>query len=56
MGRNFQILNPYKQISKKENSDLDIIVEFKDVKGLITFISIENELSESLGIKVELLT
>ncbi|MHA1489274.1 MAG: nucleotidyltransferase family protein [Promethearchaeota archaeon] len=37
-------------------SDLDIIVEFEASKGLITFIGIENELSDSIGVKVDLLT
>ena len=37
-------------------SDLDIIVEFDEPKGLIKFVGIENELSEILGIKVDLLT
>ena len=37
-------------------SDIDIIVEFGDNKSLLEFVRIERELSESIGIKVDLLT
>ena len=39
--------------SKKE-SDVDIIVEFEEVPGLIKFIEIEEYLSKLLGRKVDL--
>ena len=42
--------------SATPKSDLDIIVDFDMPKGLITFIGIENKLSDSIGIKVDLLT
>ena len=37
-------------------SDIDIMVEFSDRKSLLDLIGIEQELSEALGIKVDLLT
>ena len=39
-----------------ENSDIDILVKFKVVPTLLTLIRIENELSEILGRKVDLIT
>ena len=39
-----------------KGSDLDILVEFKDSPSLLTLIKLENQLSEILGIKVDLVT
>ena len=39
-----------------KGSDLDILVEFKDSPSLLTLIKLENEPSEILGIKVDLVT
>lgn len=38
------------------DSDIDILVEFKERKSLFEIVRIERELSEKLGIKVDLLT
>ncbi|MCF6265333.1 MAG: nucleotidyltransferase family protein [Desulfuromusa sp.] len=38
------------------NSDLDVLVDFPKAKSLLNLVSIERELSEALGIKVDLLT
>lgn len=45
-------------ITGKENSlsDIDVIVEFSDRKSLLDLVRIEREVSEALGIKVDLLT
>ena len=37
-------------------SDIDILVEFKNPPSLLSLIRLENELSEILGIKVDLVT
>jgi hypothetical protein len=37
-------------------SDLDVLVDFRKTKSLLTLVRIERELSEALGIKVDLLT
>jgi predicted nucleotidyltransferase len=37
-------------------NDIDILVKFKETLSLIQLISIENELSDKLGIKVDLIT
>jgi len=39
---------------EKEGSDIDILVEFEEVPGLIKFIEIEEYLSKILGRKVDL--
>jgi hypothetical protein len=41
---------------EKPGSDIDILVEFSERKSLLEFVRIERELSEILGIKVDLLT
>lgn len=40
----------------RPESDLDVLVAFRKTKSLLTLIGIERELSEALGIKVDLLT
>lgn len=37
-------------------SDLDVLVSFEKVKSLLTMVAIERELSEKIGIKVDMLT
>ena len=37
-----------------KDSDLDILVTFKEVPGLFQYIELENVISDSLGIKVDL--
>jgi len=41
---------------EKPESDIDILVEFSENKSLLTLVRIERELSEFLGVKVDLLT
>jgi hypothetical protein len=36
------------------SSDLDILVEFSETQGLLEFVELENYLSDTLGIKVDL--
>ena len=40
----------------KKTSDIDILVEFKSQKSLLELVRIERELSDDLGIRVDLLT
>lgn len=40
----------------RPDSDLDLLVDFRTTKSLLTLVSIEQELSDTLGIKVDLLT
>ncbi len=39
-----------------KKSDIDILVKFKVAPSLLTLIKLENELSDLLGIKVDLIT
>jgi uncharacterized protein len=39
-----------------EGSDIDILVEFKESPSLLTLIKLENDLTDILGIKVDLVT
>lgn len=40
----------------RNDSDLDIIVEFTETPSLLAFVKMERELSETTGFKVDLLT
>ena len=40
----------------RPDSDLDLLVDFRKTKSLLTLVSIEQELADTLGIKVDLLT
>ncbi len=50
------VFGSYVRGEEKPGSDIDIIVEFSERKSLLEFVRIERELSEVLGIKVDLLT
>lgn len=50
------IFGSYARGVQRPNSDLDILVNFKDRKSLLTLVRIERELSETIGVKVDLLT
>jgi hypothetical protein len=50
------IFGSYARGENKKGSDLDILVEFKEAPSLLTLIKIENDLSEILGVKVDLVT
>ena len=44
----------YVSSEQKKGSDLDVLVTFKEDPSLLTYIAIENYLSDLLGIKVDL--
>jgi predicted nucleotidyltransferase len=50
------IFGSYARHEETPDSDIDILVEFSEVKTLLELIGIENELSNALKIKVDLLT
>lgn len=41
---------------QKEGSDLDILIKFKERIGLLKLVQIEQELSDILGIRIDLVT
>lgn len=48
------VFGSYTRKDQKHGSDLDILVTFETKPGLLTFLEIENILSDTLGIKVDL--
>jgi predicted nucleotidyltransferase len=50
------LFGSYVRGEEKPDSDIDIIVEFTERKSLLDIVGIERELTEVLGIKVDLLT
>jgi predicted nucleotidyltransferase len=50
------IFGSFARGENKKGSDIDILIEFKNPPSLLGLIRIENELSELLGCKVDLVT
>lgn len=50
------VFGSYVRGEEKPESDIDIIVEFSERKSLLDLVGIEQEVSDALGIKVDLLT
>jgi predicted nucleotidyltransferase len=49
-----EVFGSYVRSEQKKDSDLDILVTFQEVPSLLTFIAMENYLSDLLGVKVDL--
>jgi predicted nucleotidyltransferase len=54
--RRIGVFGSYARGEQRPDSDLDVLVDFSDRKSLLTLVRIERELSETLGVKVDLLT
>jgi len=54
--KKISIFGSYARGEADPESDIDIIVEFSERKSLLDIVGIEQELSEALGMKVDLLT
>ena len=50
------IFGSYARGEANEESDLDLLVDFKDQKSLLALVRIERELAESTGVTIDLLT
>ena len=48
------LFGSYVRKGQREQSDLDILIEFHETPSLLKFIELENLLSDMLGIKVDL--
>ncbi len=48
------IFGSYVRQEQTETSDVDVLVEFSKIPSLLTFINLENYLSDTLGVKVDL--
>jgi uncharacterized protein len=56
---NLQMIGVFGSFARNEQnagSDIDLLVKFKTTPSLLQIIKIENELSNKLGIKVDLVT
>lgn len=49
-----EVFGSYVRAEHKADSDLDLLVTFKEAPSLLTFIALENHLSDELGVKVDL--
>jgi predicted nucleotidyltransferase len=49
-----EVFGSYVRSEQRNDSDLDILITFREVPSLLTFIAIENYLSDRLGVQVDL--
>ena len=49
-----EVFGAYVRSEQKRDSDLDILVTFREDPSLLTYIGMENYLSDLLGVKVDL--
>ena len=54
--RKIGLFGSYARGEERTDSDLDVLVEFEKRKSLLTLVRIERELSDHIGVKVDLLT
>lgn len=52
--RSLGVFGSYVRHEESPESDLDVLVSFKKVPGLLTFMALENHLTDLLGVKVDL--
>jgi hypothetical protein len=52
--RSLEVFGSYVRDEQTPESDLDVLVTFDKTPGLLRYISLENHLSDLLGIKVDL--
>jgi predicted nucleotidyltransferase len=52
--KNISLFGSYARDESKEDSDVDLLVDFEQTPDLLTFIEIEEFLSQKLGKKVDL--
>ncbi len=50
------IFGSYARGEQNSNSDIDLLVKFKETPSLLQLIKIENDLCKKLGFKVDLIT
>ena len=48
------VFGSYLRSEQRPDSDLDILVSFREPPGLLKFIELENYLSDTLGVKIDL--
>ncbi len=50
------IFGSYARSENRSDSDLDILIQLKESIGLLKLVALEQQLSDSLGVKVDLVT
>ena len=48
------VFGSYVRHAQRSSSDLDVLVTFKEPPGLLTFLALENYLTDVLGVQVDL--
>ncbi len=54
--KKIEVFGSYARGEEAPGSDIDILVEFSERKSLLELVKIERELSDVIGVKVDLLT
>ncbi|MGC8785570.1 MAG: nucleotidyltransferase family protein [Armatimonadota bacterium] len=54
--RKVELFGSYARGEARPDSDIDVLVDFKEKKSLLEIVGIEQELEEAIGVKVDLLT
>ena len=54
--KRIRIFGSYARGEATRKSDIDVLVDFSRKKSLLEFVRIEREVSEEIGVKVDLLT
>jgi len=54
--KSVKVFGSYARGEERPDSDIDILVEFKEAPSLLEFVRMERELSEEIGVKVDLVT
>ena len=54
--RELWLFGSYVRNEQSEDSDLDVLIEFSETPGLFKFVRLERELSDLVGIEVDLAT
>ena len=54
--RELWLFGSYVRNEQSEDSDLDVLIEFSETPGMFKFVRLERELSDLLGISVDLVT
>lgn len=52
--RSLEVFGSFVRGEAREDSDLDLLVTFNEVPTLFKFVELENHLSDTLGVKVDL--
>jgi len=52
--RSLGVFGSYVRGEQRQGSDLDLLVSFEEAPGLLTFLTLENQLSDLLGVPVDL--